>query len=106
MLFVSDVRESLRSGRTIAELRSEGLDSPVDLAKAVRSQFPAITHCDYSARLQSVHSEHNPRLHRILTRFFELTGCPLLLNTSFNVRGEPIVCSPADAIRSFLNSGL
>jgi carbamoyltransferase len=106
MLFVSDVRGNLRSGPTIADLRSEGLDSPVDLAKAVRSQFPAITHCDYSARLQSVHPEHNPRLHRILTRFFQLTGCPLLLNTSFNVRGEPIVCSPADAIRSFLNSGL
>jgi carbamoyltransferase len=106
MLFVSEVRENLRSGLTIADLRSQGLDSPVDLAKAVRSQFPAITHCDYSARLQSVHPEHNQRLHGILTGFLQLTGCPLLLNTSFNVRGEPIVCSPADAIRSFLNSGL
>jgi carbamoyltransferase len=106
MLFVAGVKDTLRCGPTLAELRAKGLDSPAELADVVRSPFPAITHCDYSARLQTVHAEQNPRLHRILTSFFDLTGCPLLLNTSFNVRGEPIVCSPEDAIRAFLNSGL
>jgi carbamoyltransferase len=106
MLFVASMKDALRCGPTLAELRAEGLESPVDLAAAVRSPFPAVTHCDYSARLQTVGAEQNPRLHRILHRFFDLSGCPLLLNTSFNVRGEPIICSPQDAIRAFLNSGL
>jgi carbamoyltransferase len=68
----------------------------------VRSTVPAITHVDYSARIQTVDSERNPRLHRLLTAFYELTNCPILVNTSFNVRGEPIVCTPQDAYRCFL----
>jgi carbamoyltransferase len=68
----------------------------------VRSEVPAITHVDYSARLQTVDRQRNSRLHGLLTAFYELTGCPLLVNTSFNVRGEPIVCTPQDAYRCFL----
>jgi carbamoyltransferase len=67
-----------------------------------RSSIPAVTHVDYSARLQTVDSTRNPLLHLLLERFYERTGCPVLVNTSFNVRGEPIVCTPADAYRCFL----
>ncbi len=69
-----------------------------------RSQVTAVTHVDGSARLQTVHAATNPRLHRLLAAFEKLTGCPVLVNTSFNVRGEPIVCSPEDAYRCFLNT--
>ena len=68
----------------------------------VRSEIPAVTHVDYSARIQTVDSKRNPMLHRMLTRFNELTGCPVMINTSFNVRGEPIVCTPMDAYRCFM----
>ena len=68
----------------------------------VRSEIPAVTHVDYSARLQTVDEERNPRFHRLLEAFDRLTGCPVLVNTSFNVRGEPIVCTPEDAYRCFL----
>ena len=67
-----------------------------------RSTIPAVTHVDYSARVQTVDAERNPRFHRLLRAFHERTGCPVLVNTSFNVRGEPIVCTPADAYRCFL----
>ena len=67
----------------------------------VRSTVPAVTHVDYSARVQTVDAERNPRLHRLLTGVSRLTGCPVLVNTSFNVRGEPIVCTPEDAYRCF-----
>jgi carbamoyltransferase len=67
-----------------------------------RSTIPAVTHVDYSARIQTVDAERNPRFHGLLERFFVRTGCPVLVNTSFNVRGEPIVCTPADAYRCFL----
>ena len=79
-------------------------ESP-DLSERInipRSTVPAITHVDYSARLQTVDATRNPRLHRLLTSFHQQTGCPMLVNTSFNVRGEPIVCTPADAWRCFL----
>jgi carbamoyltransferase len=66
-----------------------------------RSTIPAATHVDYSARLQTVDEERNPRFYRLLKTFHALTGCPVLVNTSFNVRGEPIVCSPHDAHRCF-----
>jgi carbamoyltransferase len=69
-----------------------------------RSDIPAVTHVDYSARIQTVHAETNPRYHALLSRFKALTGCPVLVNTSFNVRGEPIVCAPADAFRCFMGS--
>ena len=72
----------------------------------VRSDIPAVTHVDYSARIQTVAAETNPRYHRLLTKFKERTGCPILVNTSFNVRGEPIVCSPEDAFRCFMGSDI
>src|SRR5258707_10984277 len=72
----------------------------------VRSAVPAVTHVDYSARVQTVDEERNPRFHRLLKAFFEMTGCPVLVNTSFNVRGEPIVCTPQDAYRCFLATNM
>jgi carbamoyltransferase len=71
-----------------------------------RSTLPGITHVDYSARIQTVDAERNAGLHRLLKRFDEITGCAVLVNTSFNVRGEPIVCSPEDAVRCFINTGI
>ena len=65
-----------------------------------------MTHIDYSARIQTVDTGRNPALHSLLQRYFEMTGCPVLVNTSFNVRGEPIVCTPADAVRCFINTGI
>jgi carbamoyltransferase len=67
-----------------------------------RSDIPAVTHVDYSARIQTVHADTHPRFHALLTRFKQITGCPVLVNTSFNVRGEPIVCTPEDAFRCFM----
>jgi carbamoyltransferase len=67
-----------------------------------RSQVPAITHVDYSARIQTVDEERHGRLYRLLKMFDQHTGCPMLVNTSFNVRGEPIVCTPQDALKCFL----
>ena len=69
-----------------------------------RSDIPAVTHVDYSARIQTVHAETNPRFHALIARFKALTGCPVLVNTSFNVRGEPIVCTPEDAFRCFMGT--
>jgi carbamoyltransferase len=69
-----------------------------------RSDVPAITHIDYSARVQTVHAETNPRYYKLLKTFEDKTGCGVLVNTSFNVRGEPIVCSPADAYRCFMRT--
>ena len=76
----------------------------IDKLKVVRSEIPAVTHVDYSARLQTVHVETNPRFHALLSRFKARTGCPVLINTSFNVRGEPIVCTPEDAFRCFMGT--
>jgi carbamoyltransferase len=71
-----------------------------------RSDIPAVTHVDYSARIQTVHRETNPRYHALLTKFKERTSCPVIVNTSFNVRGEPIVYSPEDAFRCFMGTGI
>jgi len=71
-----------------------------------RSEIPAVTHVDYSARVQTVHSETNPRFHALLSAFSARTGCPILVNTSFNVRSEPIVCTPEDAFRCFMGTQL
>jgi len=76
----------------------------IDQLNVVRSEIPAVTHIDYSARVQTVHRETNPRFHELLSAFKERTGCPILVNTSFNVRGEPIVCSPEDAFRCFMGT--
>jgi carbamoyltransferase len=76
----------------------------IDKLNVPRSEIPAVTHVDYSARVQTVHRETNPRYHALITRFKELTGCPVLVNTSFNVRGEPIVCTPEDAFRCLMGT--
>lgn len=78
----------------------------IDKLKQLRSSIPAITHVDYSARVQTVHQESNPEFHRLLSEFKKLTGCSVLVNTSFNVRGEPIVESPKDAYRCFRNTDM
>ncbi|MCH8042332.1 MAG: carbamoyltransferase [Planctomycetes bacterium] len=98
MLMVADVQESKR-----ADLNGEasGLIG-LDKLKACRSEVPAITHVDYSARVQTVDPERHGQYYRLIKRFAEKTGCPILINTSFNVRGEPIVCTPADAYRCFM----
>ena len=102
MLQVSSIkpnrRESLPSG-------TESLWG-IDLLKVKRSDIPAVTHVDYSARIQTVHQDTNPRFHKLLEEFEEQTGCAVLVNTSFNVRGEPIVCTPEDAYRCFMRTSL
>ena len=100
MLVVADVVERRRRAMSEAERRLFGIDK----LNVPRSDIPAVTHVDYSARIQTVHRETNPRYHALISRFKELTGCPVLVNTSFNVRGEPIVCTPEDAFRCFMGS--
>jgi carbamoyltransferase len=88
---------------------STGKDGGIDLKEWVntpRSDIPAVTHVDYSARIQTVDQERNPRLHALLTAFKEVTGYGILVNTSFNVRSEPIVCTPEDAYRCFMRTGI
>ena len=100
MLLVADVVQNRRKAMTEAEQDLFGIDK----LKVPRSDIPAVTHVDYSARIQTVHRETNPRYHRLIYRFNELTGCPVVVNTSFNVRGEPIVCTPEDAFRCFMGT--
>jgi carbamoyltransferase len=78
----------------------------IDQLKVARSEIPAVTHVDYSARVQTVHRETNPRYHQLLTAFHQRTGTPVIVNTSFNVRGEPIVNTPEDAYRCFMGTEL
>jgi carbamoyltransferase len=78
--------------------------SMMERLKAIRSDIPAITHLDYSARLQSVNKAHKPDYHEVISEFEQLTGCGVIVNTSFNVRGEPIVCTPEDAYRCFMRT--
>ena len=78
----------------------------LDRVRQIRSDIPAITHVDYSARVQTVDRDHHPDYENLLQAFFKRTGCPLLINTSFNVRGEPIVCTPEDAIRCFMATNM
>lgn len=78
----------------------------VEKLNTVRSLVPAITHVDYSARIQTVHKDTNPLYYAIISKFKEKTECPILINTSFNVRGEPIVCSPTDAFKCFMGTEL
>jgi carbamoyltransferase len=102
MLLVADVVESRRRQMSAEEGRLFGIDK----LNVVRSTIPAVTHIDYSARIQTVHEDTNPRYHALLSEFARLTGCPVLVNTSFNVRGEPIVCTPDDAFRCFMGTEL
>ncbi len=100
MLLVAEVAKAHRRQMTETEDALFGIDK----LNIARSDIPAVTHIDYSARVQTVHAQTNPRYHALITRFKELTGCPVLVNTSFNVRGEPIVCTPEDAFRCFMGS--
>jgi carbamoyltransferase len=102
MLVVADVRADRRRAMTADERALFGIDK----LNVARSSIPAVTHVDYSARIQTVDREVNPLFHRLLSRFKALTGCPVLVNTSFNVRGEPIVCTPEDAFRCFMGNEL
>ncbi len=102
MLLVADVVPDKRREMTVEESKLFGIDK----LNVPRSGIPAVTHVDYSARVQTVHVETNPRYHRLIKRFKEITGCPVLVNTSFNVRGEPIVSTPEDAFRCFMGTEL
>jgi len=102
MLIVADLRRDKRGAMSNEERALFG----VDKLNIARSEIPAVTHVDYSARIQTVHANTNPLFHPLLKRFKEVTGCPVLVNTSFNVRGEPIVCTPEDAFRCFMGNEL
>lgn len=102
MLLVAPVLERHRREMTAAETALFGIDK----LNVPRSDIPAVTHVDYSARIQTVHRETNPVYHALITRFKALTGCPVVVNTSFNVRGEPIVMTPEDAFRCFMGSDI
>jgi carbamoyltransferase len=100
MLLVAPVRHDLRLPKSEEEQHLFGIDK----LKLPRSSLPAITHVDYSARVQTVSARTNPRFYNLIAAFQQRTGCPTLVNTSFNVRGEPIVCTPADAYRCFMRT--
>jgi carbamoyltransferase len=102
MLLVADVAEEQRIAMTEEQKKLFGIDK----LNVPRSSIPAITHVDYSARVQTVHKETNPRYYDLISSFKEKTGCPVIVNTSFNVRGEPIVGSPEDAFRCFMGTEL
>lgn len=102
MLLVAAVKRERQRAMTEAEKRLFGIDK----LNVVRSDIPAVTHIDYSARVQTVHQETNPRFHALLSAFKARTGCPVLVNTSFNVRGEPIVGTPEDAFRCFMGTDI
>ena len=102
MQLVADVSAKHR----IAMTREQQSLFGIDRLNVPRSSIPAVTHVDYSARVQTVHRETNPRYHALLERFKALTGCPVVVNTSFNVRGEPIVCTPEDAFRCFMGTDI
>jgi carbamoyltransferase len=102
MLVVADVREDRRCPVSDADRALFGIDR----LNTIRSEIPAVTHVDMSARVQTVHKETNPRYHALLSAFKARTGCPVLVNTSFNVRSEPIVCTPEDAFRCFMGTDI
>ena len=98
MLLVAEIIQK----RRLADAGGEGTLFGIDKLNVPRSEIPSVTHVDYSARIQTVHEDTNPRFHALLTRFKQKTGCPVLVNTSFNLRGEPIVATPEDAFRCFM----
>ena len=100
MLLVADVQSDKRRVMTEEEDALFGIDK----LNVPRSSVPAITHVDYSARIQTVHADTNPKYHAVISKFKEKTGCPLVVNTSFNVRGEPIICTPTDAFKCFMGT--
>ena len=100
MLIVAPVNTSRRSALSVTEENRSGLEK----LGVPRSEIPAVTHVDYTARVQTVHANTNPRFHQLIARFEARTGCPVVINTSFNVRGEPLVASPQDAYRCFMRT--
>jgi carbamoyltransferase len=102
MLLTAKVKEERRRQMTEEELTLFGISK----LNIVRSDIPAVTHVDYSARIQTVHKDTNPLYYETIKRFYEKYGCPVIVNTSFNVRGEPIVCTPMDAYRCFMRTDM
>jgi len=100
MLLVADLQNNKRRAMT----REEEVLFGIEKLNVPRSSVPAITHVDYSARIQTVHADTNPKYHAVISQFKEKTGCPLVVNTSFNVRGEPIICTPTDAFKCFMGT--
>ena len=100
MLLVADVNESKRLAMTEDQQKLFGIEK----LNVPRSEIPAVTHVDYSARVQTIHKQTNPKYHALVSKFKELTSCPVVVNTSFNVRGEPIVCTPEDAFRCLMGT--
>jgi carbamoyltransferase len=103
MLMVAPVHEQIRN-KELGEEYEQAFG--IEKLNYSRSTVPAVTHVDYSARVQTVDDERNPVLHNLMTKFYDQTDCPVLINTSFNVRGEPIVCTPEDAFRCFQMTGM
>ena len=102
MLLVSEIKKDKQIAMSEKNKNLFGIDK----LNIKRSIIPAVTHVDYSARIQTVHKETNPKFHRLISEFKKITSCPVLVNTSFNVRGEPIVCSIEDAYKCFMGTNL
>ena len=102
MLLVADVKKDIQIPMSIKDQNLFGIEK----LNVKRSSIPAVTHVDYSARIQTVHEKTNPKYYKLLKKFKEITGYPLLVNTSFNVRGEPIVCSIEDSFKCFMGTNL
>ena len=102
MLLVSDIKKNLQIPMAEEDKKLFGIDK----LNVKRSSIPAVTHVDYSARIQTVHKETNIKYYNLIKKFKEITGCPVLVNTSFNVRGEPIVCTITDAFKCFMGTNL
>lgn len=102
MLLVAPIKKSRQLPMTAEQEELFGIEK----LNVIRSEVPAVTHVDYSARVQTIHEETNPLYHQLVSAFYKLTGCPLVVNTSFNVRGEPPVCSPEDAYRCFMRTDM
>lgn len=104
MLFVADVKEERRKAFDVKEYVTENKVDLLPIVNKERSDIPAVTHVDFSARVQTVHKDDNPKYHRLITEFEKITGCGVIVNTSFNVRGEPIVCTPEEAYTCFMRT--
>ena len=102
MLLVADVNKSIRRKMTDDEEKLFGIEK----LNIKRSEIPAVTHVDYSSRIQTVHRETNSKYYKLISNFKKITNCPLVVNTSFNVRGEPIVCTVTDAYKCFMGTDL
>jgi carbamoyltransferase len=106
MLLIAPVRESRRREMSLEGFEGDDGDDMLAVINQPRSDIPAVTHVDYSARVQTVNADDKPDFYQLIKEFDALTGCPVVVNTSFNVRGEPIVCSPQDAYRCFMRTGM